>query len=87
MLNLKVLESASSEVTRGGKAKDSQVKQDIIALVKAGYQAKKPITISLAVKALGKKATYGSYVRLLVSKSKELHFEKVNGVNVIELSA
>lgn len=87
MLNLDIIKDADTEVKKASSNKASKVLENLVAIVEEGQKQEKPVTIKLALKCLGKeKATYGSYIRTLVSKeTNSLYFEKTNGVNVIKL--
>ena len=89
MLNLEHIENASSEVKKDRSQKVSKVLKDLVTIVVEANKQEKPVTIKLALKCLNKeKATYGSYIRTLVTKNPEqLRFGKKNGVNVIKLAA
>ena len=66
--------------------KVSKIEPIIVDLVKKAIENKQAITIKNVVELLNKSKNYASYVRVLVTKSKLLRFEKVNGVNIIVTS-
>jgi hypothetical protein len=80
------LESIRSEVKKEKGRKESKVEKVVYDYVREEIEKGSFVTIKDIVSYLNKSKNYSSYVRVLVTKSERLSFEKVNGVNVIVLS-
>lgn len=83
MSNKDYINSISHLVTKNRTPKGSKVEERLIDLVNEMIDNKEVTSIKNVTEKLGKVRNYGSYIRLLVTKSEHLKFNKINGINII----